>query len=367
MARFDNHRILITGAGAGIGALMAEEFAKQGAEVIVTARRISAAREVADRIKATGGKAPLCTGCEQDRLHRQIPRQAACEVGPITGLINNAGVVFGGEFEQVSLEQHLNTFRINTEGLMATSHAFIEDLIQAKEGYLVNIASASAFVGLPYGSTYAASKWAVVGFSESIRLELDVRKIKHVHVTTVCPSYISTGMFDGVKTPMFTPMLTPGKVVNSIIKGMQKKTALLSSRPSPNPPNCSRRFSPRGYGMKLRCAWVSPPPCIAGRGRSRSRSNCVEFLPGLEPARKSMRARGQTPFLPEPLIALVACVSSPGRELLQWLRSNPVACRSMSRLHPFTLTPAAPALAVNAFALELPNNACPVALSVSDS
>ena len=252
MARFDNLRILITGAGAGIGALMAEEFAKQGAEVIVTARRISAARKVAERIKATGGKAhPYVLDVSKiasiakfrDKLHE--------EVGPITGLINNAGVVFGGEFEQVSLEQHLNTFRINTEGLMATSHAFIEDLIQAKEGYLVNIASASAFVGLPYGSTYAASKWAVVGFSESIRLELDVRKIKHVHVTTVCPSYISTGMFDGVKPPMFTPMLTPGKVVNSIIKGMQKKDSFVIERPIAKSTELLKAVLPQGVSDEV--------------------------------------------------------------------------------------------------------------------
>ena len=173
MARFENHRILITGAGAGIGALMAEEFAARGAEVIVTARRISAAREVADRIKDAGGRAhPYVLDVSKmasiakfrDRLHD--------EVGPITSLINNAGVVFGGEFEQVELDQHLNTFRVNSEGLMATTHAFLDDLIQAKEAYLVNIASASAFIGLPYGSTYAASKWAVVGFSESLRLEL---------------------------------------------------------------------------------------------------------------------------------------------------------------------------------------------------
>ncbi|EKF73256.1 short-chain dehydrogenase/reductase SDR [Alcanivorax hongdengensis A-11-3] len=232
MAQFSNHRVLITGAGAGIGALMAEQFAAQGAEVIVTARRISAAREVTDRIKAAGGKAhPYVLDVSKiasiakfrDKLHE--------EVGPITALINNAGVVFGGEFEQVPLEQHLNTFRINTEGLMATTHAFLDDLIRAKQGYLVNIASASAFVGLPYGSTYAASKWAVVGFSESIRLELDVRKIRHVHVTTVCPSYISTGMFDGVKTPLFTPMLTPEKVVKSIIKGMQKKDSFVIEPP----------------------------------------------------------------------------------------------------------------------------------------
>lgn len=229
---YDGHRILITGSGAGIGALMAEKFAERGAEVIVTARREEAAREVADRIEATGGKAYAyvldvsdldAIPAFRDRLH--------AERGPVTMLINNAGVVFGGEFEQVSLESHLNTLQVNTNGLVAMTHAFLPDLIQAKRAYLVNIASASAFIGLPYGSTYAASKWAVVGFSESIRLELAMREHEHVTVTTVSPSYISTGMFEGVKTPLFSPMLTPEKVVRSILKGLRHDDAFVIEPP----------------------------------------------------------------------------------------------------------------------------------------
>ena len=67
----------------------------------------------------------------------------------------------------------------------------------------------------------------MLGFSESLRLELRERGIRNVHVTTVCPSYISTGMFDGVKSPLLSPMLTPEKVVNAIIKGIREKQPLV--------------------------------------------------------------------------------------------------------------------------------------------
>lgn len=228
MSYFSGLRILITGAGSGIGALMAEKFAREGAHVIVTARRKDAAHEVCQRIQRHGGNAHGMVldvskmgtfNAFRERLHKAH--------GPIDVLINNAGVVFGGEFEKVDLKDHLNTFQINATGLMALTHTFFDDLIRSPRGHLVNIASASSFVGLPWGSSYAASKWAVLGFSESIRLEMKERGLDHVTVTTICPSYISTGMFDGVKTPLLSPMLTPEKVVSAILAGMRQREALV--------------------------------------------------------------------------------------------------------------------------------------------
>lgn len=244
---FAGQRILITGAGAGIGALMAEKFGARGAEVIVTARRKEAAEEVAGHIERHGGSAVAAqldvTDLKsipkfRDWLHKNH--------GPVSMLINNAGVVHGGEFEQVPLEDHLNTFRVNADGVVAMTHAFLPDLIDSPLGHLVNIASASGFIGLPFGSTYAASKWAVVGFSESIRLEMEVRGHKHVHVTTVCPSYISTGMFEGVKTPLFSPMLTPDKIVRSIIKGVEEKEPFVIEPPMARSVELLKGALPRG-------------------------------------------------------------------------------------------------------------------------
>ncbi len=228
MQLFTKKRALITGAGSGIGELLAHKLASQGAEVIVTARSKAKSTPVANAIKAKGGRAHAMTldvgkvgSFEKFRetLHDQI--------GPIDILINNAGVVFGGEFEKVPQEKHLDTLKVNTLGVVALSHTFLEDLIDSKQSWLVNISSASAFIGLPFGSSYAASKWAVLGFSESLRLELKERGHDNVCVTTICPSYISTGMFDGVKSPMMSPMLTPEKIVDSILRGMRRKASIV--------------------------------------------------------------------------------------------------------------------------------------------
>jgi short-subunit dehydrogenase len=232
MQHFTGKRALITGAGTGIGALLAKELAQRGASVIVTARRKQAAEKVVGEIRQAGGDAhAMVLDVGKINSFDKFRETLHADHGPIDILINNAGVVFGGEFEQVDLQQHLDTFNINATGLMALTHTLLPDLLQAQRAWLVNISSASAFIGLPFGSTYAASKWAVLGFSESLRLELKERGYHNVTVTSICPSYISTGMFDGVKSPLLSPMLTPEKVVKSILRGMEKGAAIVQEPP----------------------------------------------------------------------------------------------------------------------------------------
>lgn len=222
MKQFHNKTVLVTGAAGGIGRLMALGFAKRGSNIIAVDLNLDGAKKIAGEVEALGRKAwAYALDVSDVEAVHQLRKQIKAEVGPIDALVNNAGVVFGGAFEAVPLEKHLLTYHVNTTGLVAVTHAFFEDLLQSEDGHLINIASASGFIGLPYGSTYASSKWAVVGFSESIRLELQERRIDNLHVTTVCPSYIATGMFNGVKAPKLLPFLQPDEIVAKIMEGVE--------------------------------------------------------------------------------------------------------------------------------------------------
>jgi len=107
-------------------------------------------------------------------------------------------------------------------GLVAVTHAFLPDMIKRPEAHLVHIASASGLIGLPYGSTYASSKWAVIGFGESIRSELNLMGHDHVHHTIVCPSYIGTGMFEGAQAPKATQILDPEYLAEKVTRAVER-------------------------------------------------------------------------------------------------------------------------------------------------
>lgn len=223
MTDLKGKRVLITGGAQGIGLEMALKFAGRGSEVVIADLNEAKLGEATAKIEAAGAPA---WGFRVDVTNptsiAALRAQIAAEVGPIDILVNNAGIVFGGPFTETPLERHFKTYEVNVLGVVAMTHAFLPDLIERPEAHLVHISSASGFVGLPYGSTYASSKWAVIGFSESIRAEMNVTGNTHVRTTVVCPSYIGTGMFEGAEAPKATNILDPTELAEKVVRGVER-------------------------------------------------------------------------------------------------------------------------------------------------
>ncbi len=221
--RLSDKRVLVTGAGQGLGRALALRFARAGAEVVVTDVDDGKAARVAEEI-AADGRPPLwyaldVTSADQVRGVRE---RLQAERGPVDVVVNNAGVVFGGGFLDVPLERHTFTVDVNLGGILTVTHAFLPDLLARTEGYVVNIVSASAVVALPWATSYAASKAAALSFSDSLREELRLTGRRHVRVMAVCPSYISTGLFDGARAPLLTWMLQPDSVAQATVRAVER-------------------------------------------------------------------------------------------------------------------------------------------------
>jgi all-trans-retinol dehydrogenase (NAD+) len=221
-------RVLVTGAGSGIGRALALRFAGEGAEILAADLRESAARETAALVQTAGGRAAgYAVDVTDPQSVSDLRRRVNGDGGPIDVLVNNAGVVHGGAFLAVPLTDHLSTYRVNTQGVVIMTHAFLADLLMRPESHLILVASASGFVGLPFGATYASSKWSVIGFSESIRMELRQQGHRRVGVTAVCPSYVRTGMFDGARAPRLTRLLTAERVADLTVRAVRRNRAFV--------------------------------------------------------------------------------------------------------------------------------------------
>jgi short-subunit dehydrogenase len=219
----EDRLVLVTGAARGLGAALAAGFADRGARVVVTDVDAGQAERCAASLVARGH---WSRSYELDVTRPADVRRVAETIqhrhGNVSLLVNNAGVVFGGAFLEVGLERHLQTYRVNAEGLVTVTHVFLPQLLASPSGNVVNIASASGFIGLPWGTTYASSKWSVVGFSEGLRLELAEAGHRHVKVTAVCPGYIETGLFSGARPPRLTRVLTPATVARRVVRAVER-------------------------------------------------------------------------------------------------------------------------------------------------
>lgn len=220
---YQNKTILITGAASGIGRRFAEVISERAdVTLILWDRNPDILEQVKEELNSRAKVSITSIDVtEADIIQLEAQRIIKQKMLPDI-IINCAGIVVGKNFHEHSYTQINKTVQINTTGSMWVARAFINEMIERGSGQIVNLASASGYIGNPRMSVYAASKWAVLGWTESLQLEM--KKLQTgVHVTAVIPSYIDTGMFDGVKAPLLVPILKTDDIVERMITGIANK------------------------------------------------------------------------------------------------------------------------------------------------
>ncbi len=222
MSSIKGKTILITGGASGIGKLMGEKLLKAGAKQLVI---WDINRENLDKtsseLKAGGFTVfPHIIDISDTDKVVELAKTVNKETGSVDILINNAGVVAGEKFANLSHKEIDFTMNVNSLAMMHITLEFLPYMIEKGNAHIVNVSSAAGYVANPKMSVYTASKWAVLGWSESLRIELEELH-KNLHVTTVTPFYINTGMFEGVKSNPFLPILDADKITDVIIEAIK--------------------------------------------------------------------------------------------------------------------------------------------------
>jgi all-trans-retinol dehydrogenase (NAD+) len=170
---------------------------------------------------APGARGYVCDVSDREQVAAGAATVLA-EAGPVDILVNNAGVVSGRYLLDLTNEQIERTFKVNVLALYWTTRAFLPGMIERGHGHVVTVASAAGLLGTCRETDYAASKFAAMGFNEALRMELR-RLAPGVRTTVICPFYVDTGMFAGVKTrvPLLLPILRQEKVADRVVRAVQ--------------------------------------------------------------------------------------------------------------------------------------------------
>ncbi|XP_029035491.1 estradiol 17-beta-dehydrogenase 11 [Osmia bicornis bicornis] len=211
---------LITGGAGGIGKLMAIKLAKLGAHVVIWDINRTGLEDTVQEIRQNGGKCSsyYCDITKREEVYR-IAKTVQIEVGPVTLLINNAGYVHGKTLWDLPDDEIERTYRVNILSHYWITKAFMRDMMKNNHGHIVTVASVAGLLGTYNCTDYSATKSAAIGYHESLFSELRAHGYNGIHATLVCPYFINTGMFHGVK-PRLMPMLEPEYVAEEVVSGI---------------------------------------------------------------------------------------------------------------------------------------------------
>jgi short-subunit dehydrogenase len=209
---------VVTGASAGIGRATALALAREGADVVVSARRRDMLEDLAGEIGRLGRRALVvpCDVGERDHVDA-LARATRGEFGRVDVLVNNAGIPGGGRFESISVEQAERVIRVNYLGVVYATKAFLPMMLEARRGHVVNVASLAGRFALPGSAVYSSTKHAVVAFSEALYFELGQ---KGIVVTAVNPGLVATAGFphDDARERRVGRVMRPEEIAELIVR-----------------------------------------------------------------------------------------------------------------------------------------------------
>ncbi len=220
--KFENANVLITGGASGIGRIMGRMALEKGAACLIiwdiNPQNIASAVNELSHIGKVKG---YVVDVSRNDLVTEGYAKVMNECGEIDILINCAGIVTSNKtFDRQTADEIVRTMNINTIAPMLVTRVMLPGMIRRNRGHVCTIASAGGMLSNPKMSVYAASKWGAIGWSDSVRIELQDMK-SDVHITTVAPYYINTGMFDGVKSRII-PILKPEYAARKIIRAIER-------------------------------------------------------------------------------------------------------------------------------------------------
>ncbi|XP_001513928.2 epidermal retinol dehydrogenase 2 [Ornithorhynchus anatinus] len=223
--------VLITGAGSGIGRLLALKFARLGTVLVLWDVNQEGNKETAKLAQEAGAARVHAYTCDCSRKEEvySVANQVKKEVGDVTILINNAGIVTGKRFLDTPDEMVEKSFQVNSIAHCWTYKAFLPAMVASNHGHLVSISSSAGLIGLNGLADYCASKFAAFGFAEAVSLEMFVQGVTGVKSTLVCPYFTNTGMFEGcsTKSPHLLPILEPEYVASKIMDAILQEQVYL--------------------------------------------------------------------------------------------------------------------------------------------
>lgn len=194
MKKFPNKRVVITGAGSGLGRTLAIDFSKRGWRVGVSDILMKRAEETVDMVNAVGGRgmAFQCDVAQWDQVSSMAQAVVSAWEG-VDIVVNNAGIVSVGVMEKIPLEDWQWIIGINLMGVIHGCKAFVPIFKKQGAGHIVNIASSAGIASLSEMAPYNVTKAGVISLSETLKMELFG---DNIGVTVVCPTFFKTNLMD---------------------------------------------------------------------------------------------------------------------------------------------------------------------------